>query len=147
MGLIGSSAVACVACIRGGCNLLRWTRQREERLSLVVIGDGGGDSGGDSGRGDGIGTESSGPAGKEICSGKASKATTLLMPRPSQSKQESKQKLPLFGDWMMHFCANFCTSLTRSNRTTWLSSLSTLDAPVVVCIACEFATVNLASEV
>jgi hypothetical protein len=108
MGLIGSSAVACVACVRGGCNLLRWTRQREERLSMVVIGDGGG-NGGDSGGGggsDGTGTDSIGPARKETCSGKESKATALLMPRPSQSKQE----LPLSGDLMMHFCTNFCTA-------------------------------------
>jgi heme/copper-type cytochrome/quinol oxidase subunit 2 len=40
MGLIGSSAVGCVACVRGSCNLLRWTRQRAERLSMVLIGDG-----------------------------------------------------------------------------------------------------------
>jgi hypothetical protein len=79
MGLVGSSAVACIACVRGGWNLLRWTRQREERLSMVVIGDGGGG-------GDGIGTDSSGPARKETCSGRESKATALSMPTPSQSK-------------------------------------------------------------
>jgi hypothetical protein len=26
MGLIGSSAAACVACVREGCSLLRWAR-------------------------------------------------------------------------------------------------------------------------
>jgi hypothetical protein len=68
MGLIGSSAVACVACVLGGCNLLRWTRQREGRLSMVMIGDGGGNGGGSGGGGggDGIGTDSSGPARKEM---------------------------------------------------------------------------------
>jgi hypothetical protein len=63
---------------------------------MLVIGDGG-DSGSDSGGGggdDGIGTESSGPARQETCSGKASTATALSMPRLSQSKQE----LPLSGD-------------------------------------------------
>jgi hypothetical protein len=73
---------------------------------MIVIGDDGGGNGGDiggDGGGDGMGTESSGPARKETCSGKELKATALSMPRPSQSKQ----KLPLFGDWMMYFCTNF----------------------------------------
>jgi hypothetical protein len=48
---------------------------------------------------------------------------------------------------MMHFCTNFCTSLTGSSRTTRLSLLATLDASVAVYIACEGATVNLAPEV
>jgi hypothetical protein len=112
---------------------------------MIVIGGGGGnggDIGGDDG-GDGMGAESSDPARKETYSGKELKATALSMPRPSQSKT----KLPLCGDWMMHFCTNFCTSLTGSNRTTPLSLLATLDASVAVCIACEVATVNLAPEV
>jgi hypothetical protein len=56
---------------------------------MVVIGNGGGNGGdsGGSGGGDCIGTDSSGPARKETCSGKESKATALSMPRPSQSKQ------------------------------------------------------------
>jgi hypothetical protein len=56
---------------------------------MVVIGDGGGDAsdigGGDGG--DGMGTDSSGPARKDTCSGNESKATALSMPRPSQLKQ------------------------------------------------------------
>jgi hypothetical protein len=126
MGLIASSAVACVACVREGCNLLRWARQREEKLSMIVIGVGGGNGGdiGGDGGGDGMDVESSGPARKETCSGKELNATALSMPRPSQSKQQ----LPLSGDWMMHFCTNFCTSLTGSNRTSRLSLLATLDA-------------------
>jgi hypothetical protein len=60
-------------------------------LSMVVIGDGGASIGGigEDGGGDGMGTESSGPARKETCSGKASKATALSMPRPSQSKKNA----------------------------------------------------------
>jgi hypothetical protein len=84
-----------------------------------------------------------GPARKETCSGRASKATALSMPRPSQSKQD----FPLSVDWMIRFCTNFCTSLTGSNRATRLSLLTTLDASVAVCIACEVATVNVAPEV
>jgi hypothetical protein len=114
---------------------------------MIVIGGGGGnggDIGGDrDGGGDGMGAESSGPARKDTCSGKASKVTALSMFRPSQSKQE----LPLSGDWMMHFCTNFCTSLTGSNRATRLSLLATLHASVAVCIACEVATVNVTLEV
>jgi hypothetical protein len=127
---------------------------------MVVIGDGGYSGGSDGG--DGIVTESIGLARKETCSGKASKTIALSMSRPSQSKQD----LPLFGDWMMHFCTNFCTSLTGSNRATRLRLLATLnssslssvssllsvsslsiDASVAVCIACEVATVNVAPEV
>jgi hypothetical protein len=109
----GSSAVPCVAWVRGDWNLLRRARRREERLSVGVIGSGGAGGGGS-------GTEAIGPARNETCSGNALKTITHSTPRPSQLKQ----KLPLSGDCMVHCC----TSLTRSNRATRLSLLATLNS-------------------
>jgi hypothetical protein len=114
---------------------------------MIVIGGGGGnvgDGGGGVGvgvGGDGMGAESIDPARKETCLGKELEYTDAhVTPRPSQSKT----RLPLCGDWMVHFCTNVCTILTIRS---WLALLATLDASVVVCIACEVATVDLAPEV
>jgi hypothetical protein len=110
---------------------------------MIVIGGGGGNGGdiGGDGGGDGMGAESSDPARKETCSGKELKHTDAhVTPRPSQSKTN----LPLCGDWMVHFCTNDCTILTIRS---WRALLALLDASMVVCIAGEVATVDLAPEV
>jgi hypothetical protein len=109
---------------------------------MIVSGGGGGnvgDGGGGVG-GDGRGAESIDPARKETRSGKELKHTDAhVTPRPSQSKTG----LPLCGDWMVHFCTKVCTILTIRS---WRALLASLDSSMLVCIAGEVATVDLAPE-